>query len=316
MLEPIFNDLSAEPIADDIATAFRRMSQLIELLRIAPDYGLSPGLRILTTFHNLPLGPEYHVFNWFNDSRVPREQTLFMLTQTTRYPFLDEASGAIRNQAALVDVRFNGKMSAALCSAYLLETPLFSMFHEPWGVAFINCDCEELINDTLVPPHAVSLQNLAEASHFQVHTDWIQGRKQRSIGSSRDLWERRDVLFPHLKFCPTVEDQLTRFQPHEPRFRQVINKLFDMEVYFANWIAGGFAPDAFPKCNPVSPETLRRYRENYLYQTENGQDVLASWHLYLTPGKGRLYFDPDSSSRLGIVCYVGDKLPDVTYGSH
>ena len=316
MLEPIFNDLSAEPIADDIVNAFSRMSQLIELLRIAPDYGLSPGLRILTTFNNLPLCPEYHVFDWINDPRVPREQTLFLLTQTTRYPFLDEASGAIRYQDELVDVRYQGKMSDALCFAYQFEAPLLSIFHAPWDSAFITCNCEELIGDTLAPLRPVSLPNLADASHFQVHADWIQSCKQRSIGSSRDLWERRDVLFPHLTFCPAVEGQLNKLRPHEPRFQQVINKLFDMEVYFANWIVGGFTPDAFPKCNPVSPETLRRYREHYLYQTENGQDVLASWHLYLTPGKGRLYFDPDSSSRQGIVCYLGDKLPDVTYGSH
>lgn len=316
MLGPIFNDLSAEPIADDIHAALSRMSKLVELLRIAPDYGLSPGLRILSTFNNLPLCQEYHVFNWLNDPRVPREQTLFMLSQTTRYPFLDENPCTFRNQDEIVDVRCNGKISDALCSAYLLEAPLFSMLHELWDVAFINCDCEELINDTLVPLRALSLPNLAEASHFQVHADWIQDRKQRSVGSSRDLWTRRELLFPHLKFCPAVEGQLNRLQPNEPRFKQVINKLFDMEKYFASWIVGGFDPDAFSKCNPVTPETLRKYGEYYLYQTETGQDVLASWHLYLTPGKGRLYFDPDSSSRLGIVCYVGDKLPDVTYGSH
>ena len=105
-----------------------------------------------------------------------------------------------------------------------------------------------------------------------------------------------------------------RLRTSEPRFHQVVNKLFDLENYFAGWVTGGFDPGAFPKCKPVSPETLARYSGDYLYTTVNANRVVANWHLYLTPGKGRLYFEADSASRRGIVCHVGDKLPDVTYG--
>ncbi|MGH8477154.1 MAG: hypothetical protein ACRER2_15525 [Methylococcales bacterium] len=171
-----------------------------------------------------------------------------------------------------------------------------------------------MVDDLLEPPHPVQLPNIAQIPHFAIHADWIRARRRRSIESGYDLWERRGGLFPHLEFCPLVEAQLLVLRPSEPRFQQVIDKLFDLETYFAGWVSGGCNPSAFPKCNPTSPETLSRYREDYRFSTANRQNVVASWHLYLTPGKGRLYFEADSAHRRGVICHIGDKLPDATYG--
>lgn len=313
MLEPVFNDLSAKPPALDLVAAFERMSRLIELLRAAPDHGLDPGLRIPQTFHGLALGPEYRIWDWLYDTRVPREQTLFLLTLATRSPYLDQAPDAIQERALLVDLRVGGIESDGLRAAYLLQAPLFSFLQTPWDGPLIDCVCAEWVDDLLAPPHPVQLRNLARVSHFATHADWIRARRQRSVASGRDLWERRGGLFPHLEFCPSVEAQLLALRPSEPRFYQVVDKLFDLETYFAGCV-GGFDPGAFPKCNAVSPETLSSYPEDYLFSTKEGRNVVASWHLYFTPGKGRLYFEADSTSRRGVVCHIGDKLPDTTYG--
>jgi hypothetical protein len=314
MLEPIFNDLSAEPAALDLASAFERMSRLIELLRAAPDHGLDPGLRIPQTFHGLFIGPEYRIWDWLNDPRVPREQTLFLLTLATRSPYLDQVPDAIQERALLVDLRVDESKSDGLRAAYLLQVPLFSILQPPWDGPFIDCECEELIDESLAPPQTFRLPNLALVSHFTTHVDWICVRRKRSIASGQELWERRRGLFPHLEFCPSVRGQLLALRPSEPRFLQIVDKLFDLEAYFAGWVSGGFDPSAFPKCNPASTETLARYLDDYQFSTEDGQIVVASWHLYLTPGKGRLYFEADSGSRRGVICHIGDKLPDTTYG--
>lgn len=314
MLEPIFNDLSVEPPASDLTAALERMARLIELLRAAPDHGLDAGLRIPQTFHGLPLGPEYRVWDWLNDTRVPREQTLFLLTLATRSPYLDQTPETIQERALLVDLRADGVGSDALGAAYLLQAPLFSFRQVPWDRPLIDCLCQEWVDDLLEPPCPVQLPNLAQVSHFAIHADWIRARRRRSIASGHALWEARGRLFPHLEFCPSVQAQLLTLRSSNPRFQQVIDKLFHLEEYFAGWVSGGFDSDAFPKCNPASPETLSRYPADYQFSTENGQNVVASWHLYLTPGKGRLYFDVDSGARRGVVCHIGDKLPDTTYG--
>ena len=314
MLEPVFNDLSAEPLAANFQAVFERMSQLIEILRVAPNYGLDSGLRIPQTFHNLLLSPGYRIWDWLYDSRVPREQTLFLLTLATRSPYLNQSPGEIQERAQLVDVRIDGRESEALRAGYLLEAPLLSFFEAPWDNAFIDCDCEELVDGALTSPHPLRLRNLSDPSHFRTHAEWIDERRRRSVSSMGDLWSRRGQLFRHLDFCPSVEDQLTIFRPNEPRFQHVVNKLFLLEDYFARWRAGVFDPNAFPHCNPASTETLNRYRDNYQFATADRRVFIASWHLYLTPGKGRLYFAADDTSRCGIVCHVGDKLPDVTYG--
>jgi hypothetical protein len=314
MLEPVFNDLSAAQPAADLAAAIDRMSRLIRLLRDAPDHGLDPGLRIPQTFHSFQLGPNYRVFDWLYDTRVSREQTLFLLTLVTRSPYLDQAPEEIQDRALLVDLRIEELASDALRAAYLLEVPLISFLEVPWDHPFVNCECEELIDDAVTPARPIQLRNISEPDHFPVHADWIRERRKRSIESAGDLWNRRDSLFPHLEFCPSVEAQLIELRPSEPRFQQVLNKLFDLEGYFSGWGAGAFDPDAFPKCNPASPETLERYSEDYIHVTSDSRKVVASWHLYLTPGKGRLYFAADGANRRGIICHVGDKLPDATYG--
>jgi hypothetical protein len=314
MLEPVFNELSAEPPALNVAVAFERMSRLIELLRTAPDHGLDPGLRIPQTFHACALSPDYRIWDWVNDSRVPMEQRLFLLTLATRSPYLDQAPEVVQERALLVDLRVGGIEADGLRTAYLLQTPLFSFFQTPWDCPLIDCMCSELVDDSLGAPHAVQLPNVAVVSHFATHADWIRARRQRTISSGHDLWKRRDWLFPHLEFCPPVQTQLLPLRPSEPRFQQVIDKLFDLETYFTAWGNGRFDRFAFPKCNPVSPETLSRYPEDYRFSNGRGQQVVGNWHLYLTPGKGRLYFDADSASRRGVICHIGDKLPDVTYG--
>ena len=314
MLEPVFNDLSAQPPAADLATAFQRMSRFVELLRVAPDHGLDPGVRIPQTFHGIMLGPEYRIWDWINDTRVPRDQTLFLLTLATRSPYLDQVPDAIQERALLVDLRVGGIESDALRAAYLLQAPLLSFLQAPWDLPLIACACVELADDALTPPQTVQLPNLARVSHFANHAVWIRARRQRSIASGRDLWEHRHRLFPHLEFCPAVEAQLLTLRSTEPRFQQVIDKLFDLETYFAGWSSGVFDRCSFPKCNPASPETLASYPNDYRFATMDGQHVVASWHLYLTPGKGRLYFEADGVSRRGVVCHIGDKLPDTTYG--
>jgi len=314
MLEPIFNDLSAETLGVDVYGAHAVMTEFVEVLRAAPERGLDPGLRIPQHFHELPLGPEFRIRDWLYDTRVPRDQARFLLTLATRSPYLDQTPEEIQERALLVDLRAGGNESDALRAAYLLQAPLVSLRQTPWDVPLIDCDCQELIDDVLTPQHAIQLPNVAQVSHFAIHEGWIRWRKQRSVTSGNDLWERRGSLFPHLSFCPSVEGQVNGIRPNAPRFQQAVDKIFDLEAYFAGWTSGAFDPDAFPKCNLVSPATLARYPADYRFSTVEGNEVIASWHLYLTPGKGRLYFEADGASRKGIVCHVGDKLPDTTYG--
>jgi hypothetical protein len=314
MLEPVFNDLSADPPVLDVGASLERMWGLVELLRVAPDHGLGPGLRIPQTFHSLCLGPEYRISDWLNDDRVPREQRLFLLTLATRSPYLEQTPDAIQERALLTDVRFRGMRSDALRAAFLLELPLLSFLNAPWDQAVIQCECEELIDDELTPARDLQLPNLSKVPHFTVHAEWIRNRRRRSVATTEDVWNRRGELFPNLDFCPAVEGQLVAVRPSEPRFQQIINKLFDLDAYFASWTVGGFDPGAFAKCNPASPETLARYPSDYRFLMADGGYVTASWHLYFTPGKGRLYFAADGALRRGVVCHIGDKLPDSTYG--
>lgn len=314
MFDLVFNELSTNPPAVDRALAYDRMAQLIDVLLCAPDQGIKGGLRIPQHFYLLELAPDYRLMDWLYDGQVSREQSGFLLQLATKSPYLDQAPAEVIEREQLVDVTFQGQGADALRAAYLLDVPIVSLNQMPWDQALIDCQCQELVDESLGPVVSLTLPNLSAVAHYPVHATWISERRRRSVVSMTDFWIRRHELLPALDICPSVEHQIQDITPGELRFQQILNRLFELDTYFSAWTEGPFNPDAFAKCNPASPATLSRYSEYYRFWTTDGQQVTAHWHLYFTPGKGRIYFDADGKTRRGILCHIGDKLPDTTYG--
>ena len=314
-LDPVFNDLSLVPLAENRAETYSRMSNLVSLLNEAPTHRLGSGLRTSESFYLLELEEGYQLNDWLYDPHVSKEESLFMLTLATKSPFWEHIPETAREKVDLMDVSLVDQISDTLKAACILEAPLIGFSHPPWNSPILSCVCEELVDDE-VEAEPVTLVNISDHEHFKAHVNWIDSRIKQSVSTTKELWESKEDLFPSLEFCASVEGQLMSVASSDPRFRQIVSKLFELEAYFLNWKQGNFEPKEFKKCNPVSKTTLNKYGDKYTFSRPNGDEVTATWHLYLTPGKGRIYFEAIGNTHKCVVCHIDDKLPDVTYGAH
>ena len=314
--DPVFNDKSVEASSATPVVARRRMSRFIRVLRDAPRHGLGSALRIPESFHVVELAPNYAVHNWVDDRVTPQEERAFILTLATMAPFLAHASAPAADTALESEVCVGSDQAECFLAAVVLDVPLISFYVGLWVNPIVRGTWSRLTLSGAVTKSRINLRNLSDLIHYETHEAWITCRRADNISNMAQLWADRSALFPNLVFCPTVESQLLRIASSDPHFHRVVVRLFALEKYFKTWSSGPFNPKAFAKCNPSSPQTLehREYGPRYRFTKPSGDEVICSWHLYLTPGAWRIYFSPDPTIRSGVIGHIGVKLPSVTYG--
>src|SRR5262249_22823689 len=146
--------------------------------------------------------------------------------------------------------------------------------------------------------------------HVTTHQDWITRRLQTGVHDGVDLWNRRDLLFPALTFCESMATTIQEFSSGSATLRQVVKRLFELEIYCRNWREGGFEPDQLPcKVSPESQTTLEQYGQERTFTCPDGEKRVFSWHVRLTPSAWRIHFLPEPSRRRIIIGYVGHHLP-------
>lgn len=131
------------------------------------------------------------------------------------------------------------------------------------------------------------------------------------VYSYEELWRRKDELFPHLRFCPSVQRDFRQLET--TYLAQIIRKLLELDCYASSYDGGPFQPSLLSKTTPESEETLRQYRKEHTFTDDFGTEYIASWHMRFTGMAGRVFFVPSYRNKLFLICYVGKKLPNVTY---
>lgn len=141
--------------------------------------------------------------------------------------------------------------------------------------------------------------------------DILKKLKDIKLYSYEDLWKRRYELFPHLRFCPSVEKNLGKLET--AYLHQVLKKLTELENYCVAHHKEKFAPELLSKTTLESDSTLEKYREEHTFLDEENSEYLAKWHMRFTGIPGRIFFVPEYKEDLMLVCYIGKKLRNVTY---
>ncbi|MFR3823564.1 MULTISPECIES: hypothetical protein [Hungatella] len=141
--------------------------------------------------------------------------------------------------------------------------------------------------------------------------DILKALEDFRIYSYKDLWKRREELFPHLKFCPSVEKNLEKLEAGY--VSQVVKKLTELERYCSAHEGERFRPELLTKTTPETDATLKKYEEQHTFTDEEQQRHIVSWHMRFTGISGRIFFVPQYKENLILVCYIGEKLPNVTY---
>lgn len=305
-LHLVFNDLSAQPLAEQVHSARARLTTFVNTLSDAPDHGLGRFLRIPETFYALPITENYTVSNWLDDKAVSREETSLLLQIATLAPFLKDTSHEIKARDGDLEVKYEGVDNASLRAARILEVPLISLHHNHWSDPVVKAQEYWIDSACEVATQNISLINISESGHFQTHRDWISDRRARQITNMSVLWENRQTIFPHIDFAAGIKSQILEIAPQHEAFSFIIARLFEMERH-ASDRGAAFDPSGFSvKCHPSSTSTLQMFVDDYTFRAETGVRYVCGWHFYL-PSGWRMYFTPNNERF--VIGHIGKHLP-------
>jgi len=201
----------------------------------------------------------------------------------------------------------------------------------------------------------VSLRNALYYSREKVHVLYMEGEEEVSFDEKEvdnqfdperakiftrnfienqeikrfeELWRKRDILFPHLKFCDCVEKNLKKLESRSSLFvlNAVRQHLGCMEKYQRRLEKSRHRVSANKKITPdyrkmgieasiESESTINKYGHTREFTCPDGKMRLFTWHSKLKGRKNiRIHFyPPDDEVQDFLIGYVGKKLPTVDY---
>ena len=315
LVEMVLNELSHQDPAQNIHTAKKLISILIKTILAATEVGVTRVLRMNESFFENQLAPDYFLQNWLNDNNVDREERLFFRTIATKIPYLQDLEDSqIADPAELSEFFYEEKATNGFRYAYWLEAMAVSILSDSKWDTFridnININVQKLNeNSGDLEEEIVSVNHASRPQHLDHHIDWINERIQDSIQDGNDLWFRRSDLYPSFDFCNSAGKQLRRLHSSNPVFRQVKQRLYELQLFCNNWHEGPFNSERLPtRTRPESETTLQQYGAERTLMCPDGIERVFSWHVNLNPGAWRLYFFPLGNERRMIIGYIGPHL--------
>jgi len=315
-LDLFLNELSYRVPAEDVRSAKNTMANFVAVLsslkRATVRLPNAPRLRTHENFQAAILAPDYSVAKWRGDTAVDHVQRLLFKTYAAQAPFLHNIpTETTREFPELYEYQFDGTACLGLGFAHLLEGIAVSLATEPcWDASSIEVMAQYLTDDSdetfgVRIPHASTIPNINENEPFLATRLADENPPPKTL---KEMWEKREQLFPHLAFCDGVEDQLESLEPVQ-HLNGVLSSLVGYNEYSRIWSeeAEEFNPHAMLHVTPESPGRLRQYREQLTFVWD-GQSQLFSFHGRFTPRAGRIHMWPDLANRRIVIGYIGMKI--------
>lgn len=297
------NELSFPAGPLDEAAARTAIRGLIATLRSLRNVHASAALHSSVPLPEIPLGDEAWLGTLLSGGEW-LDEWRYLRGFENRAPFrvgLGETFGLES------EYRHQGAVAEGLGLAHALGTLGISLGYEPWIRPTIELDHIFLRDDGGSDQDKVEVAHATLPDHVQVHDEWLRRTPLASIVDGDALWERRDEVFPHLRFLPRTEGHLRILKAGELRFRSAANGLMDLELAVASWST---ANDPLPTFrSKVTPEHEMR-RKKFLFDDLSGVKRHFDLHSRFTPGAGRIHFWCDRATGLAQIAHVGEKVPD------
>ncbi len=347
-LEMVLNELSLCTPAPDIITARQWMSQLILTLRQATTTGVKRILRTSNEINSLEIAPDYPIARWRNDQEVDIEERRFFRTLTNKAPFWNDVAEEFRDRFDLSqvwheeirDLRSNNvpiKFWATLFNVNCLSGILFLYksqeaqglgfaliidglaisFHSEskWHYSQLNLKVRRLDENDELIDESVEIVHASSKNHVKQHKSWIQTRIRSTINDGKELWSRKQELFPNLEFCDSVQKQLEDILSGQLELQPVVKTLLTLQNYCQTWNSGSFnIQPSVLECSPESQQTLNnsKYKQQREFICPDGQRRLFTLHAKLRICNWRIHFYPETPGKI-IIGYIGRHLPTVKY---
>lgn len=243
--------------------------------------------------------PNFTINQWLSQRAEKDEERLFRLFWNRRKTY--EPSNEYELWCG--EDKLEGGLEAYLDDSYMVSICL----DRKWAMAEVSGELVSLDEET----KNVSVRNLystEQIDRLSSSVDYI-GRK---VYSYEELWKKRNLFFPELVFCPSVEKDMAELD--RTYLNQIIKKLVELNTCCREHAGQPFRSDFLRHASPETEVTLKRYEKEHTFTDEEKKNYIASWHIRFTGIPGRIFFIPDyKEAGKMLICYIGRKLPTVEY---
>jgi putative addiction module killer protein len=178
-LEMVFNELSLDSLAPNIAVARQWMQEFIDLVRAAQKLEIK-SLRVHSGFNQSQLASDYSIAQWRNDGNVDLDLRRFFRSLQTKSPFIDiQTEPDLLEQNEQSEFRCYNLVADGLGVAHLIEGLAVSFpSASHWQAAqvqleyfFLDPDTTDIISQDITVPHASKKQ------HLELNHSWIEAQR-------------------------------------------------------------------------------------------------------------------------------------------
>lgn len=295
------NERSWEIQQDDPYTISKGLKEFLKIYAIlSKDYGIQE-LYVPAEEEPFLRSQTYSIAKWLSEVDLEYRRLFLGMWQKRIVYNQDEEC-----EVTYDDVVLKGGTEAALNQSFLISI----CFTQKWMLDEIHANLYSVTKDLDTP---VIIPNIFR--HPQLRDEKtkniVKNTCKIEVRSYEDLWEKREKLFPNLCFCPSVKKDLDEME--NTWLYQIIRKLDELNRYKAENPGIRFWPEQLKKATPESEITLKTYKQQHTFCDAGGKQYLASWHVRFTGIPGRIFFIPDYAENSMLICYIGKKLPNVTY---
>ena len=159
----------------------------------------------------------------------------------------------------------------------------------------------------------VNVRNFSLLEHITYHDNWLSSTPvDYSSLSVGDLWDRREELFPFLRFLGRVETDLNQLKSTGFPYYQALSRCDSLNQDIAKWVECGTnnrEPQYSIKVAAGEHEQRRSLSE---WEDEQVEGVKKTFnpHLYFDEKRfvGRIHFRLCDQEQKAVVAYIGRKL--------
>lgn len=259
--------------------------------------------------------PQYTLYDWLQKGNASKAEKTYLRTLINRRQLIEEE----QYLGSQVFVTVDGEKKEALgcLVAYESDEVVVSMRTNPlWENDRIDGEYFSLSEtDDGIRNENVTIKNCSEKRHVDMLRQEERQEMFSRVSSGRELWEKRESLYPHLIFCDSVEKQLEK-AGNSLQIRTIIKRLKILEDYFAKYDGNFNKDDVGYGCREES-ESVENNKETKgmrTFKTPYGKEEFFSWHIsFAGDYPGRIHFLPDAEHKVGVIGYIGKHLPTSKY---